>query len=777
MSLLLGDMLVRYRADITDLTVKSAVAKKEISSFGDSAKKVGSLVAGGLLVAGTAALAFGVASTKMAGDYQQNVTKLYTTAGEFKDNLQMVGDGMLKMSTQVGTGALKLSEAMYWIESGGLHGKRGLEALRVAAQAAKAENADLDKVSVALVASLNAYAGQGMTDVQVMNTLTAATSQGMMTFEGLAGSLHNVLPASAKFHISLKDVTAALATMTAQADPADQAATHLRQVILAIEKPSTAGAKALRSIGLTSDQIAKEMQKSLPDALKMITDAVGKKFPEGSAAYNAAIAAIAGGSKQMMGFLELTGTHMSTFTDNVKKISAAVKQGGNDLMGWSDIQKNFNFKLDAGKAAVEALMISVGTKLLPVFGRVLDTMTPLISGFSDWITKSGFLDSAVQNTTTGLQNMITFVQSVVGFWSQWHDAIQINAVLLTVLFIPAMIKAGIEAVVASLKITYSFIASLVKTGAEGYIAAAKLAMYVGSLVATGAQATITGAIITTKFVVSLVASVVQAGAAAYMLTGSLIPALYAMGVAFYAATGPIGLAVGAIALLGVAMVAMKQKSDDMQLGMTYAVDTMGNHIQRSTGRIIQVHQTMAKQVQLSYDQMNFWGQKDTGELTTNAQNLFDKMTGHIKGDYSQLLQATKDYWNNIAAYIDNKSGLAADTANRNFAHIHYPNLSGNIISKNFGGYAGGTDSATPGYHWVGEHGKELILFNGGEQVVSSNKINHYPVGGSNSAASFGGSSGGQTIILQIDSVQVAKVTNVATDRLVRLKLAGNGRAV
>jgi len=428
MSLLLGDMLVRYKADVTDLKTKSDEAKKNITDVAHAAKGGGMggvfsgimtgatgmlAVAGGAFIAlGGMALKGAGAAVKVAGDFQESLTRLYTTAGETKTNLKMLGDGILNMSGQVGTGSQKLVEAMYWIESGGLHGSQGLEALRVAAQAAKAENADLDKVSIALAASLNAYAGSGMSTTQVMNTLTAATGQGMMTFEQLSGSLASVLPASAKFGISLNNVTAALATMTAQGDPAEQAATHLKQVILALEAPSKAGASALKSVGLTSAEVASEMKKSLPDALKMITDAVGKRFPEGSSAYNQALKNIAGGSKQMMGFLELTGSHMQKFADNVGIISGAVKKGGNDLMGWADIQKNFNFQVDSAKASVEAFGIKIGTALLPVATQLMSFVAgvalPALLKFSDWFI--GIATPALEGFSKTIQ---VFVQPAI----------------------------------------------------------------------------------------------------------------------------------------------------------------------------------------------------------------------------------------------------------------------------------------------------------------------------------------------------------------------------
>lgn len=42
-------------------------------------------------------------------------------------------------------------------------------------------------------------------------------------------------------------------------------------------------------------------------------------------------------------------------------------------------------------------------------------------------------------------------------------------------------------------------------------------------------------------------------------------------------------------------------------------------------------------------------------------------------------------------------------------------------AKALPGYSGGTHNATPGPHWVGEHGRELVWFRGGERVTSNTR--------------------------------------------------------
>jgi TP901 family phage tail tape measure protein len=374
---------------IAKISVSGAsTAKSEIEGMGGAVEGAGSklgLLAGGVaLAAGAALIGLGVKSTKMAGDWQASMTRLYTSAGELKGNLSMVSSGLLKMAVDVGTSTDQMAKGMYYVESAGFHGSQGLQVLKMAAMGAKAENADLGEVANAVTSALNSYGLKASDAASVTNTLIAAVGHGKMTMSDLAGAVSNVLPATSKFHISMIDTTAAIATMTMQGDDASSAATHLRQMILALESPAKAGASALKEIGLSSQQVSDSMKKSLPDTIQTITDDLGKKFPEGSTAYNTALKNIAGGSKQLLGLLETSGTGLTMFKNNVKDMTAQVKAGGNSIMGWSDIQNTFNFKISQAKAAVEAFAINVGTFLLPIAGKIVDAFTGTIQGIQNF---------------------------------------------------------------------------------------------------------------------------------------------------------------------------------------------------------------------------------------------------------------------------------------------------------------------------------------------------------------------------------------------------------
>src|SRR6266699_1859856 len=409
-----GQMRLNYVAHKA-LADAAGIAGKALAGLRDVMVTLIEIATKVALVAGAIAIVIGVVAAKAAVDFQQNLLKLYTTAGEAKNALAGVGKGILDMSVQVGTGANELLKAMYYVESAGFHGAAGLNVLKIAAEAAKAENSDLIGVAHALTGVLVTYASTGITAAQAMNVLIGSVSQGSTTLNDLSSAMSNVLPAGSKFHLQLIDLTTAIATMTNQNDNAESAATHLRQVILALESPAKAGAKALAEIGITSEQLAAAMRKSLPGAIQMIIDELGKRFPEGSAAYNEALKAIAGGNKQLMGLLELSGTSLAKWKAAVKAVTGDVKSGGDAVMGWADVQKNFNFQMDAGKAALEKLGIQVGTLLLPVLTSLLQSVIPVITSFTDWWTNSDNLTGVLNTLTYYLQPLISAVQDIYAY--------------------------------------------------------------------------------------------------------------------------------------------------------------------------------------------------------------------------------------------------------------------------------------------------------------------------------------------------------------------------
>lgn len=454
-----------------------------------------------LVAAGAAVIGLGIATTKMAGDFQAGMTTLVTGAGEAEGNLKRVSDGILGLSVDTGTSTKQMTDGMFLIESAGFHGAVGLDVLKNAAEGAKVGSSDLASVANGVTTEMVDFAGSNLSAAQATNILIATVADGKTHMADLANSMAAILPTASAMKIKLIDVQGAMATMTGEGVPAADAATFLRQTLMALETPGSQAVQTLKSIGLSSKDVSDEMKKSLPDALQLITDHLAKKFPPGSAAYVNALKDIAGGSKQMQGILDLTGDHLGTFKGNVANITDAVKKGGNSITGWGKVQQDFNLKLDRAKEVIETTGIKIGSVLLPVAGKLADVLVNnIVPGIANVVKTGaniiaffqgtsvaatlakgalfiltgallGMAASAIPAAVTGL------IASVTAFWAQaaaaTAAAIATMAALLPFILIGAAIGAvvfGIIMLVSHWKQVSAFLEGAWKATVNGVMA-------------------------------------------------------------------------------------------------------------------------------------------------------------------------------------------------------------------------------------------------------------------------------------------------------------------
>jgi TP901 family phage tail tape measure protein len=386
--------------DVALNLIVSASTGAAMSGLQGVGKAISDMAGGGVMgkiaqgaVAVTATLiGIGVASVKSAGDFQMSMTKLVTSAGESKSAIGLVSAGILQMSIDTGTSTTQLAAGMYYIESAGYHGAAGLNVLKVAAMGAKTEGADLDTVSKALTTVMVDYGMKSTDASKAMNGLIATVQNGKTNLQQLASSMGAVLPIASAMHISFPQVAGAMAAMTNAGMSAQQASQNLAHVLIALESPSAVASKSMLSVGLSAQQVKDTLvNQGLPQALQMIEDHVGKKFPAGSVEGETALKNIMGGLVGLKLAAMLTGPSLQAYKDDIAKISAAMKDGSGAVLGWSDIQSNFNFKMDQAKEALNVFMISMGTRLIPIISQVVGVVTPLITAFAGWISQTDIL--------------------------------------------------------------------------------------------------------------------------------------------------------------------------------------------------------------------------------------------------------------------------------------------------------------------------------------------------------------------------------------------------
>ncbi|MEW2302577.1 phage tail tape measure protein [Streptomyces sp. NPDC006655] len=383
--------------------VKTELATVEAEGGGNM-RRMGGVAKAALLGIGVAAGVAAVKTVHMAADFQTQMTRVRTGAGEAAKNMGLVSNGVLNMAGRVGESTKDLTAGLYMVESAGFHGSAALKVLETSAMGAKVGAADLATVTDAVTTAMNAYKLGASDTTTVMNALVGTEAEGKTNLEALAGSMSGILPVAAAAHVKLNEVLGAMATMTSQGTDARVSATYLRQTIGQLSNPSAKAAATMKGLGLDANKVSHELgTKGLAATLNTLTDAIKSKMGPGGdvliktlqkasksskdfegalnkasgskKTYIGALATMVGGTKSMMGALQLTGPHMSTFQKNVDGISKHVKDGGKHVEGWADVQQTFNQRMAEFKGTAEAIGIRIGNNLLPAATKLFGVLT------------------------------------------------------------------------------------------------------------------------------------------------------------------------------------------------------------------------------------------------------------------------------------------------------------------------------------------------------------------------------------------------------------------
>lgn len=280
----MGDFLppvvIRILGDNLGLHVAIADSEAGMASFGTKAEGMAATM--GKVGAGVVAAGAGIAiaSIKMAGDFQANMTKLVTSAGEVPKVLQdVVEPGIQKLAVETATSTKQLSDGMYIVESAGFHGAQGLQVLSAAAEGARAEQTDLKEVADAVTSALRDY-GKGSDQAALYTSkLVAAVGAGKANFGEFTGALHSVLPVASAAKISLDDILGAMASMTVHGMSAEQSAQNLAHTIGHLQTVTAPQAKELALLGINARQLSDDLStKGLTGAVQEVAAAIQSKM-------------------------------------------------------------------------------------------------------------------------------------------------------------------------------------------------------------------------------------------------------------------------------------------------------------------------------------------------------------------------------------------------------------------------------------------------------------------------------------------------------------------
>lgn len=371
----------------------SGVVKSVTGSLGGLAGAAAAAMGAMAVGAGAAAAGFAAKSVSEFIGFQGKMNEVFTLLPGISEQAMGQMTAQVKgLSKEMGVLPEQVVPALYQSLSAGVPPDNVFDFIKVSQKAAVGGVTDLTTAVNGISSVVNAYGPSVLDAGRASDYMFTAVKQGKTTFGELSSSLFNVIPTAAAMKVGFGDVTAALASMTAQGVPTSVATTQLRQLLVELGKDGSATAKTFQQLaGVSFTQfIAKG--GTLQGALQ--------KMEQGAAKTGKSVADLFGSVEAGNAALSLTGTGTETFTNNLK---AMADSAGATDKAYQRMDAGIGRSLDKLKSGFQVLMLDVGEKLAPSF-----------AGFVDWaLANVPKVNEVVTTTFTRVADTISRVTSIL----------------------------------------------------------------------------------------------------------------------------------------------------------------------------------------------------------------------------------------------------------------------------------------------------------------------------------------------------------------------------
>ena len=382
----LASINFRLLANIKDFSSKLQNAERGLKRFGKKMKKTGQNMSRNL----TAPLVgLGIGAAKVAADFESSFSKIENLVGISEGEVEKFKKSVLNLSGKTAKSPKELADALFFVTSAGLRGSDALEALEASAKASAIGMGETAVVADAVTSVMNSYGSEVMSAGRATDILTGLVRAGKVEAEEIAPVIGKVVATASQLGISFEEVAASMATFTRLGVPAAEAATGLRAIMNSTIKTTDQSRDALKSIGLTFDDLRKKIRgDGLANTLIFLTKAFEGNL-EGLGALIPNVRALGA----VMGTAGAQGETYKEILNDISNSTGIVDEG------FTKVSETASFKFKQAMADLVAVGIQIGNILLPPLIAVLDKL-------KEWTT-------AFMNLSTGTKQVIVIVAGLV----------------------------------------------------------------------------------------------------------------------------------------------------------------------------------------------------------------------------------------------------------------------------------------------------------------------------------------------------------------------------
>ena len=217
-------------------------AGKKVSEFGSTVEGVGNK----LMPISAATAAAGAATVKMAWDFEDSMAKVSTIADTTEVPLEDLQAAILELSDESGIAAGEIAENVYNAISAGQKTGDAVNFVRHATDLARAGFADSGNSLDLLTTIMNAYKLEANEVTNVSDNLIATQNLGKTTVAELSSSMGKIIPTANAANVSLDQLCAGYALMTANGVATAESTTYMNSMLNELNKSGSTVAKTLQ---------------------------------------------------------------------------------------------------------------------------------------------------------------------------------------------------------------------------------------------------------------------------------------------------------------------------------------------------------------------------------------------------------------------------------------------------------------------------------------------------------------------------------------------------
>jgi TP901 family phage tail tape measure protein len=358
----IGNLLINITGNIAGLQKSLGQATGLIENLGKTA-----VLGAGVAVAGGAAAIAGFAAESVSAfiPFQKQMNEVFTLLpGISQGAMEEMTSQVLDFSAKFGTLPEEVVPALYQALSAGVPPDNVFTFLETAQKAATGGVSDLTTSIDGITSVVNAYGSDMIDATQASDLMFTAVVKGKTTFDELSNSLFNVIPTAASLGVQFGDVTAALASMTAQGVPTSVATTQLRQLLVELSKSGSGASKAFQEAAGVGFQQFIAQGHNLNDALGVMiqaADTSGKSLSDMFGSVEAGNAALA-----------LTGSGAATFAGN---LAAMANSTGAANTAFTTMDSGISQSLAKAQALGQTFLLMTGQSLAPLIDKLVELGT------------------------------------------------------------------------------------------------------------------------------------------------------------------------------------------------------------------------------------------------------------------------------------------------------------------------------------------------------------------------------------------------------------------